>query len=143
MRQAQTGDTVRLHYRGTLADGTEFDSSAGRDPVEVTIGGGRIIQGLEDALIGMAEGDTKDVTLEPDSAYGQQDPDLIHVVERARIPAEIELDLGVVISATDPSGGEIRMQVVDLDDDNVTLDANHPLAGRALTFQLNLVAFVG
>ena len=143
MRQAAMGDTVRVHYVGTLADGTEFDSSAGRDPMELTIGSGQVIPGFENALVGMAEGDTKNVTLEPDDAYGPQVPQLVHVVERARLPAEIELEVGKVLQASDPSGNQIHLHVVELSDEDVTLDANHPLAGMALTFELQLVGFVG
>lgn len=143
MRQAATGDTVRVHYTGTLADGTEFDSSDGGEPLEVTIGGRQVISGFEDALVGMAEGDTKSVTLEPAEAYGPQDPQLVHVVERERIPAEIDLAVGTVLQASDASGNQVRLHVVELGEDDVTLDANHPLAGKALTFDLTLVGFVG
>ncbi len=142
MKQATMGDTVRVHYRGTLADGTEFDTSEGRDPLQVTIGSGDIIPSLETALVGMNEGDTKSVTLDPADAYGQKHPELVHVVERTRIPEEIDLKVGTVLQASDRSGGQVRLHVVDFDDDNVTLDANHPLAGRSLTFELQLVEVV-
>jgi len=143
MRQATTGDTVRVHYTGTLADGTEFDSSAGLDPVELTIGSGQVIPGFENAILGMAEGDTKSVTLEADDAYGPSDPELFHVVERSQIPAEIDLSVGKLLQASDDAGNVTRLQVVKVSDENVTLDANHPLAGKALTFKLQLVGFVG
>ena len=143
MRQATTGDTVHVHYRGTLDDGSEFDNSAGREPIEVTIGNGQVIPGFENALMGMAEGDTKSVTLAPEDAYGPTNPDLVHVVERDRIPDEVDLAVGAVLQAADASGNEIRLQVVEFSDDNVTLDANHPLAGKALTFELQLVGFIG
>jgi peptidylprolyl isomerase len=143
MRQATTGDTVRVHYTGTLADGTEFDSSSERDPIEVTIGSGQVIPGFEDALVGMTTGDKKSVTLDPDDAYGPHNPQLVQIVERDRIPAEIDLDVGTALQASDASGNQIRLVVVDLSDENVTLDANHPLAGKALTFDLKLVDFVG
>lgn len=143
MRQATTGDTVHVHYRGTLDDGSEFDNSAGREPIEVTIGNGQIIPGFENALMGMAEGDTKSVTLPPEDAYGPTDPGLVHVVERDRIPDEVDLAVGAVLQAADASGNQIRLQVVEFSDDNVTLDANHPLAGKALTFELQLVGFIG
>lgn len=142
MRQANTGDTVRVHYMGTLADGTEFDNSAERGPIELTIGTGQVIAGFEDALLGMSEGDTKNVTLQPEDAYGSHDPELVQVVERTRIPEEIELQVGKALQATDPNGQQIRFEVVEFDAESVTLDANHPLAGRALTFELKLVGFV-
>ena len=143
MKQANIGDTVRVHYKGTLPDGTEFESSAERGPIEVTIGSGQVLQGFENALVGMTEGDTKSVTLEPDKAYGAHDPEFIHVVDRARIPDEIDLQVGTALQAADSDGNRIRMTVVEVEDDKVTLDLNHPLAGKALTFQLELVGFVG
>lgn len=143
MRQAAVGDTVRVHYVGTLADGTEFDSSAQGGPIEVTLGSGQVIAGFENALLGMVEGDTKNVTLEPGEAYGPHNHQLVHVVERERIPAEIDLQVGTAIQASDASGQQLHLLVVELDADRVTLDANHPLAGKALTFGLELVGFVG
>ncbi len=142
MRQANTGDTLRVHYTGTLPDGTEFDSSASRDPLVVTIGGGQVIPGFEDALVGMAEGESKSVTLPPEEAYGPHHDQLVHTVERARIPSTIDLEVGTILQAADPSGNQLRLQVVDFSDDTVTLDANHPLAGKALTFDLQVVGFV-
>ena len=138
MRQATSGDTVRVHYTGTLDDGSEFDSSAGREPLEFTLGSGQVIPGFDNAVAGMAVGDTKTVTMGPDDAYGTSDPDLVQVVERGRIPPDIALEVGMLLSA----GGQ-RLQVTAFDDESVTLDANHPLAGKALTFALELVDFVG
>ncbi len=143
MRQATTGDTIRVHYTGTLENGTEFDSSAEREPIKITIGSGQFFPGLESALVGMTEGDTKTVTLEPENAFGSRDPQLIHNVERDRIPAEVKLEIGGVLEASGDSGDLIRLMVVDISDEKVTLDANHPLAGEALTFELTLVEFVG
>jgi len=143
MKQAANGDKVRVHYTGTFTDGSQFDSSAGREPLEVTLGTGQVIPGFENAIVGMAEGDSKSVTLEPEDAYGPADARLVQVVERARIPAEIELSVGGILQASDPDGNQMRLTVVSFDDDNVTLDANHPLAGKALTFDLQLVGFVG
>jgi peptidylprolyl isomerase len=143
MRQVTNGDTVRVHYTGTFDDGSQFDSSAGREPIEVTIGTGQVIPGFENALVGMAEGDAKSVTLEPEHAYGDSDDRLVQVVERTRIPAEIDLDVGGVLQASDSAGNPMRLTVVEFDDDSVTLDANHPLAGKTLTFELQLVGFVG
>ncbi len=149
MRQATTGDTVRVHYTGTFDNGTEFDSSAEREPIKITIGSGQFFPGLESALVGMAEGDTKRVTLEPENAFGSRNPQLIHKVERGRIPAEIDLEIGTLFQAGDDTqvgddtGDPIRLMVVDISDKDVTLDANHPLAGEAVTFELMLVEFVG
>jgi len=143
MRQVTNGDTVRVHYTGTFDDGSQFDSSAGRDPIEVTVGTGQVIPGFENALVGMAEGDAKSVTLEPEHAYGDADDRLVQVVERSRIPADINLGVGDVLQASDSAGNPMRLTVVEFDDDSVTLDANHPLAGKSLTFELQLVGFAG
>jgi len=138
MKQASTGDTVHVHYRGTLSDGTEFDNSVGRDPLQVTLGQGQVIPGFENALMGMAEGDTKTITLPPEEAYGDKNPGLIHEVERAQIPPEIQLEVGGMLAATDAQGRQMQLTVVALEGDKVTLDANHPLAGKALTFELTM-----
>ena len=142
-KQAANGDTVRVHYTGTLADGTEFDTSVGRDPIEFTLGGGMVIPGFESALMGMAPGESKSVTLEPIDAYGPHDANLVQVVERSRIPDEIDLQVGTGLQTSDGGGNTIRLTVIALDDDNVTVDANHPLAGKSLTFALELVEFAG
>lgn len=141
MRQAATGDKVLVHYTGTLPDGTVFDSSMERQPIEVTLGERQVIPGFEDAIVGMSEGETKGVTLEPDAAYGQHNAQLVHKVERQTIPEQIDLSVGSVLQAQDGTGNQVRLTVLDFDDDSVTLDANHPLAGQALTFELKLVGF--
>jgi peptidylprolyl isomerase len=143
MRQATTGETVLVHYTGTLDDGTEFDSSKERGPIEVNIGGGQVIAGFEEALMGMSEGEAKNVTLAPEAAYGPHMPERIHVVERERIPPDIDLAVGAALLSTAGDGTQMRLLVVALDDDEVTLDANHPLAGQALSFALTQVGFVG
>ncbi len=143
MRRATSGDRIRFHYKGTLDDGTEFDSSAEREPIEITIGRGQFLPGLENALMGMAEGDTKRVTLEPENAFGAYDPKLIKTVERDSIPAEIKLEIGTVLKAKNEKGDLTPVKVVEFSDKNVTVDINHPLAGKALTFELTLVEIVG
>ncbi len=143
MRQTAIGDTVRVHYTGTFEDGSEFDSSAGRDPLQVTLGDAQVIPGFENALVGMTVGEIRSVTLGPDEAYGPRHEGLIHSIDRDQVPAEVDLHVGAELSATNDDGHEMRLVVVDLTDGNVTLDANHPLAGMALTFQLRLVEFVG
>ena len=131
---------MRVHYTGTLDDGTTFDTSENRDPMEVTIGSGQILPGVENALTGMAEGDTKKVTLAPEDAFGDRNPGLVHNVDRTRIPEEVPLEVGTVLEATDQTGNPMHLTVVEFDEKEVTLDANHPLAGQALTFELKLVA---
>lgn len=138
MTQAKAGDTVRIHYRGTLDDGSEFDSSAGRDPLEFTLGGGQVIPGFDNAVTGMAVGESKTVTIPPAEAYGESNPGMIHEVPRSEIPANIPVHAGAMLSASDGQGQQMQLTVVEADDQTVKLDANHPLAGKALTFELTL-----
>lgn len=142
MTKVAKGDTVKVHYRGTLKDGSEFDSSHDRGPLTVTIGGGDVIPGFEEALVGMAPGDSKTVSLDAEAAYGAHRSEMVQEIERARIPTEIELAVGGVLQATAPDGQVVRLTVKDFNDETVTLDANHPLAGKDLTFDLQLVEIV-
>ncbi len=139
MTQVKPGDTVRIHYTGTLSDGATFDSSEGRDPLEFVVGSGQIIAGLDSAIPGMAVGDKKVVEVPADQAYGQPDPNARQSVPRAEIPAEIPLDLGTQLQVQTPQGQVMPVTVVEVTDAEVTLDANHPLAGRNLTFAIELV----
>ena len=109
MSTANNGDTVRIHYTGTLTDGTQFDSSIGRDPLEFKLGEGQIIPGLEREIAGMAVGDTKTVTVAADEAYGQHRAEAVHAVERTQIPEDIELAIGVELQATGASGQAVRL----------------------------------
>lgn len=143
MRQAKSGDKVRVHYTGTLSDGTQFDTSAQRGPLEVSLGIGEVVPGFENAVMGMTEGESKTVTIDPGEAYGQRNPELVHVVERERLPPEIDIQVGATLQASDGEGNVLRLVVVEFDDESVTMDGNHPLAGQALTFELTLVDFVG
>jgi peptidylprolyl isomerase len=140
MTQVKTGDTVRIHYTGTLADGSTFDSSEGRDPLEFTVGSGQIIPGLDKAMPGMEVGDKKVVEVPCDEAYGQPDPNARQAVPRAEIPAEIPLDIGTQLQVQTPQGQVMPVTVAEVTETQVTLDANHPLAGRDLTFAIELVA---
>ncbi|MGD2081874.1 MAG: peptidylprolyl isomerase [Chromatiales bacterium] len=139
MMQAKSGDTVKVHYTGILEDGTQFDSSSGREPLEFTIGSGGIIPGFERAIVGMEQGDSKRVVIPADEAYGDRQDELVQTLPRQDIPEDISLDNGVVLEAESPNGQRMRLTVVDVDEENVTLDANHPLAGKDLTFDLELV----
>ena len=140
--QATTGDTVLFHYTGSLRDGTVFDSSSGRDPLRVTLGSGQVIRGVDDALTGMAPGQEKTVTIAAEEAYGPHRPELLHEVERAAIPPEVDLEIGQQLEGRDTSGQSLRLTVVEVADNMVTLDANHPLAGQDLRFDLQLVEIV-
>ncbi|MBP0482568.1 FKBP-type peptidyl-prolyl cis-trans isomerase [Sagittula salina] len=140
MTQVKTGDTVRLHYTGTLSDGSTFDSSAGRDPLEFTVGSGQIIPGLDNAIPGMTVGDTKKVEIPAAEAYGDPDPQALQTVPRADIPAEIPLEIGTQLQVQTQNGQVIPVNVQEITEETVTLDANHPLAGKDLTFDIELVA---
>lgn len=142
MTQASAGDTVRIHYVGTLQDGTQFDASTGRDPLEFTIGENRILPKLDEAVVGMNVGDTATVAIQAADAYGEHDPQAVQQVERAIIPDEIEVAAGTQLQATAQNGQTIVLTVVAVDDENVTVDGNHPLAGEDLTFAVELVEIV-
>jgi len=140
MQQAKRGDTVQVHYRGTLDDGTEFDSSSGRDPLAFTIGEGQVIPGFEEAIVGMATGETKKRRIDAKDAYGEHSDELVFAVGRERIPDDSEISIGDTLRIGFADGQTAAVQVTDLDEQTITLDANHPLAGEALTFELELVA---
>lgn len=143
MSQIKTGDVVRIHYTGKLTDGTEFDSSAGRAPLEFQVGSGQIIPGLDRQVQGMVVGDSGTLTIPADEAYGPRDEAQVQIVPRSDLPPELKLALGTSLQATTPDGGQIALTVVDLTDQEVTVDANHPLAGRDLVFEVEIVEIVG
>ncbi len=139
MTGAQQGDTVRVHYTGKLEDGSVFDSSVERDPLEFKIGEGQIIPGFEKAVVGMEAGQNKTIQIEPGDGYGPRHEEMVQVVERNQIPENITLEVGAQLQANHPEGGPIILTVTDLTEAEVTLDANHPLAGLDLTFEIELV----
>lgn len=139
MSAAKTGDTVKVHYTGTLTDGTQFDSSRGQEPLEFTLGENQLIGGFEEAVVGMSLGENKTVTIPSDDAYGARNESMVQQVPRSAIPPEIELAPGMMLQAQGPEGETLRFSVVEFDDEAVTVDGNHPLAGRDLVFELELV----
>lgn len=142
MAQANNGDTVRINYTGKLTDGTVFDSSEGRDPLEFAIGGNTIIPTLEAACVGMGVGDKATVEVTAENAYGPHQPDAIQTVERSMIPDEVDLAVGAQLQATAPDGQTLVLTVAAVEGDQVTLDGNHPLAGQDLSFDIELVEIV-
>ena len=140
MTEAKQGDTVRVHYTGRLEDGNVFDSSLQRDPLEFTIGAGEVIAGFEEAVTGMSPGQSKTVTIDPDHAYGDYRQEMVHRVSRSDIPDDVELEPGMLVQASRNDNETIVLTVREVDDQNVTLDANHPLAGKDLTFEIELVS---
>jgi peptidylprolyl isomerase len=142
MSQAKQGDTVRVHYTGTLDDGTMFDTSANREPLEFTIGKGQVIPGFDLAVIDMVPGETRVSLIQAEDAYGPHSEELVTEVDRARFPADLELELGQQLQVGLADGQQAVVMIVDITDDSVTLDANHPLAGQNLTFEIELVEIV-
>lgn len=142
MSEAATGDTVRVHYTGTLDDGSEFDSSSGGAPLEFQLGEGNVIPGFEGAVLGMAVGDSKTVNIEAANAYGPHHPEGVQEIERSAIPEEVAVEIGGKLQAMSSDNETMVLTVVAIGDDTVTLDANHPLAGKDLSFEIELVEIV-
>lgn len=140
MTEVKTGDTVHIHYTGTLKDGSTFDSSDGRDPLAFEVGSGQIIPGLDKAIPGMVVGDKKTVEIACEEAYGPINPGMRQAVPREGIPAEIPLQAGTQLQMQSPDGQVVPVTVVEVSETEVTLDANHPLAGQDLTFDIELMS---
>jgi peptidylprolyl isomerase len=140
MTQAKMGDTVTVHYTGKLADGTIFDSSNGGDPLEFTLGEGELIAGFENAVVGMNAGETKTAEISVEQAYGLYNPDMVIEVDREQMPAELEPEVGQQLQLQQPTGEVIPVVITKVEESVVTLDANHPLAGEDLVFDIELVA---
>jgi peptidylprolyl isomerase len=143
MSQAKSGDTVKIHYTGTLDDGTQFDTSAGRDPLEFELGGGQVIPGFDTAVEGMAVGESKNVRIEPDQAYGERHDQLVQQVPRSALPDDLEPEVGMGLQSQSPDGQVMMLMVTEVGDENIMVDANHPLAGQALNFDIELVEIGG
>jgi peptidylprolyl isomerase len=139
MAQAKMGDTVKVHYTGKLDDGTVFDSSVDREPLQFTIGSGGIIPGFEQAVVGMNQGDSKTEKIPLDQAYGPYVDEMVVTIERRQMPSDLEPEVGQQLQIQQPNGQIIPVIVTDVSDSQVTLDANHPLAGEDLIFDINLV----
>ena len=139
MQKPSTGDTVRVHYTGSLEDGTQFDSSRGSEPLTFALGEGQLIAGFEQAVAGVQPGQSCPVTLAPEEAYGEVNPAMIQDVPRRLMPDGVELQSGMVLRGQADDGRVDNFTVVSFTDETVKLDANHPLAGRSLTFEIELV----
>ena len=143
MPEAKAGDTVRVHYTGTLEEGTQFDSSRDRDePLQFALDGCSVIPGFEKAVIGMSPGDTTTARIPADEAYGQRNEELVVTVKRAELPPRLEPQVGQRLHSHQPDGQPISATITEVTDESVTLDANHPLAGKDLTFDIELVEIV-
>ncbi len=140
MTEIKDGDTVRIHYTGTLTDGNVFDSSDGRDPLEFVVGSGQIISGLDAALPGMIVGEKKRVEIPCLEAYGPINPAMRQSIPREGVPDDIPLDLGTQLQMQTSDGQAVGVTIVGVDDATITLDANHPLAGKDLIFEFEIVS---
>lgn len=139
MSQAKTGDSVKIHYTGKLENGTEFDSSSGRDPLEFKLGEGTIIPGLEQAIVGMDAGESKSVSIAPEQAYGERHEQLVQEVPKSALPEEIEPSVGMQLQSKTPDGQMMPLTVTAVTEEAITVDGNHPLAGQKLEFDIELV----
>ena len=136
--QAQLGDTVKVHYTGTLEDSTVFDSSIDSEPLEFTIGESKLIPGFEEAVVGMSQGESKTVEIPADEAYPYYE-ELVLVVDRDQLPPDLQPEVGQQLQFQQEDGTIVTLTVIDVSELSVTLDANHPLAGKDLTFDIQLV----
>lgn len=139
MQKVESGKYVSVNYKGTLNNGDVFDSSEGGQPLELRVGAGQIIQGFEDALLGMAENETKVFTLDPEEAYGHRNEDQRHTFSREEVPEEMDPEIGEVIGLQTPDGQQIPATIAEADDEKIVVDLNHPLAGESLTFEIEVV----
>jgi len=137
--EAKVGDTVKIHYTGKLPDGTVFDSSKDGDPLEFKLGENMVIPGLEHAIIAMNEGEEKTESIPTAEAYGDRKQELVFKVERESVPPDVELSVGLQLEIHQDDGNTFAVTVVQIDDDTITLDANHPLAGQDLIFEFKLI----
>jgi len=136
--QVKEGDIVRVEYVGTLEDGSTFDSSEGRDPLQFTVGSGQMIPGFDKGVMGMKVGETKEITLAPEDAYGYPTDDRVMEVDKSQFPPDLELEEGMELVG--PGGFPVKVKAIS--DSVVTIDANHPMAGKTLNFELTLVEIV-
>jgi len=137
---ATSGDSVKIHYTGTLEDGTTFDSSEGRDPLEFTLGSGQVIVGFDEAVTGMEVGDKKTVNIPADKAYGQRNEEMVITAPRDQVPPDIKPEIGQQLQMAGPNNQPIIVKITEVTDEHIVLDANPPLAGKDLTFDLELVS---
>jgi peptidylprolyl isomerase len=140
MDKVKDGDNISLHYTGSLDDGTVFDSSEGGQPLSFTVGSGEVIAGFDEGVRGMEVGETRDISIPPDQAYGDYHDELVRVVPRSAFPPNVEPAVGLGFELELPSGQTLPVRIIDIENDEVTLDANHLLAGETLNFKIRLVS---
>ncbi|SOE22711.1 peptidylprolyl isomerase [Spirosomataceae bacterium TFI 002] len=134
----KNGDTIKIHYKGTFNDGSVFDSSEGRDPLQFEAGGGMVIKGFDEGVVGMKVGDKKSINILAKDAYGESNPDMIFDFDRKQIPADVPIEVGGMLNMHNGQQ-EVPVKILEITDTNIKMDANHPLAGKDLNFDLELV----
>ncbi|GGZ77834.1 FKBP-type peptidyl-prolyl cis-trans isomerase [Algibacter mikhailovii] len=139
MSLVKENDTVKVHYTGTLSNGQVFDSSLEREPLEITLGQGLLIPGFEKGLVDMAVNQKKTINIPVDEAYGEINNELFYNVGKDQLPPEMTPEVGMALASKGPDGKEVQFRVAEVNDDHIVVDANHPLAGQALTFELELI----
>ncbi len=139
MSQVKENDTVKVHYTGKLADGQVFDSSEGKEPIEFTLGQGQLIPGFEKGLIDMKINEKKTINIPKDEAYGEPREELVQEVEKSQLPEEIKPEVGMGLVSKTPDGREMNLVVAEVKDETIVVDGNHPLAGKDLIFDLEVV----
>jgi peptidylprolyl isomerase len=140
MQQVKTGDTIQVHYHGTLTDGTIFDSSTGREPLEFEVGSGMVIEGFDNGVLGMGVGDKRTVQIPAEQAYGVSNQDMIMEFPIDRFPTDLVPEVGLQLNMSNNQGEQFPVVIVEVAAEHVLLDANHPLAGKDLIFDLELVS---
>jgi len=143
MQQVKSGDTVKVHYHGKLTDGTTFDSSEGRDPLEFEVGSGMVIKGFDDGVTGMKVGEKKTINIPVDEAYGPKQTEMLVEFPINQFPLDLKPEVGMPLTMTTAQGHPVQVVIAEVKDETVILDANHPLAGQDLVFDLELVEIVG
>ena len=143
MAKVKSGDKVKVHYHGKLTNGETFDSSEGREPLEFEVGSGVVIKGFDDGVTGMNVGDKKTINIPFDEAYGPRNPDMVIEMPKEKFPKDMDLVVGLPLGMSDQNGQQFNVSIVEIKEEVVMLDANHPLAGQDLIFDLELVEIVG
>lgn len=143
MAQVKSGDKIKVHYYGKLTTGETFDSSEGREPLEFEVGSGMVIKGFDDGVTGMTVGDKKTINIPYDEAYGPRNPEMVIEIPKDKFPKDMEIEVGIPIGMSDQQGQQFQVTIVEIKEEVVMLDANHPLAGQDLIFDLELVEIVG
>jgi peptidylprolyl isomerase len=141
--QVKKGDVIRVHYTGTLLDGSQFDSSVGRSPLEFTVGAGQMIAGFDAGVLGMAIGEKKIIQIDPDNGYGQKDPNAIIEFPTSNVPEGMQVEVGMKLNLQNQYGQPVPVEVIEVKEEVIIMDANHFLAGKDLVFEVELVEIVG